>query len=99
MKGEPSAEDLKVQHERWGTFIGDIAIQEKLVSTHRLNFDGKQIHPDGSVTPGFYLANQQAVSGNMIVRANGLDEAVEMAKGCPILTMGGTVEVRQINPM
>jgi hypothetical protein len=35
----------------------------------------------------------------MIVKANTLDEAVEMAKKCPILHMGGSVEVRAIQPM
>jgi len=35
----------------------------------------------------------------MVVRANTLAEATEMAKDCPILKMGGTVEVRSINPM
>ena len=33
----------------------------------------------------------------MIVRAKSLDEAVEMAKACPILSVGGRVEVRDIN--
>jgi hypothetical protein len=28
-----------------------------------------------------------------------MEEATEMAKGCPILKMGGTVEVRDIIPM
>jgi hypothetical protein len=44
------------------------------------------------------LANQ-TLGGNMVVRANSLDHAVEMAKGCPILQMGGTVEVRDVVPM
>ena len=30
----------------------------------------------------------------MIVKANGIDEATEMAKASPILKAGGTVEVR-----
>lgn len=35
----------------------------------------------------------------MIVKANPMDEAVEMAKNCPVLFMGGTVEARTIQPM
>jgi hypothetical protein len=35
----------------------------------------------------------------MIVKANSIAEAAEMAKNCPILNMGGNVEVRSIQPM
>jgi hypothetical protein len=35
----------------------------------------------------------------MVVKANTIDAAVEMAKNCPILLMGGTVEIRSIQPM
>jgi hypothetical protein len=35
----------------------------------------------------------------MVITAENFDEAVEMAKGCPILFMGGSVEVRDIMPM
>ena len=96
---QPTAAEMNEMHQQWGAFIGNIAIQEKLVSTHQLGFEGKQIAADQSVTEGIYIANNQTLGGNMIVKANTIDEAVEMAKNCPILHMGGTVEVRSIQPM
>ena len=96
---QPTAAELNEMHQQWGAFIGNIAIQEKLVSTHQLGFEGKQIFADKSVTDGICIADSQTLSGNMIVKANAMDEAVEMAKNCPILLMGGTVEVRSIQPM
>ena len=39
------------------------------------------------------------VAGNMVLKAESLEVASELAKKCPILFMGGTVEVRTINPM
>lgn len=39
------------------------------------------------------------LSGYTIVKAEGFDEACEMAKGCPILDMEGTVEVAEIIEM
>lgn len=96
---QPTEAELNEMHQQWGAFIGQMAILEKLVSTHQLSFVGKQIFADQSVHDGIHMANNQTLGGNMIVRANTLDEAVEMAKGCPILGMGGMVEVRAIQPM
>ena len=96
---QPTEEELREQHEQWGKFIGGIAIQEKLVSTHQLGFEGKQISADHAVTEGINIADSKTLGGNMVVRAKSIDEAVEMAKACPILFMGGTVEVRDIIPM
>jgi hypothetical protein len=96
---QPTEADMAEMHQQWGAFFGNIAIQEKLVSTHQLGFEGKQIAADGTVTEGIYVADKQVVGGNMVVKAATIEEAVEMAKKCPILFMGGTVEVRAIQPM
>lgn len=96
---QPSEAELAEMHQQWGTFIGKIALSEKLVSTHRLGFEGKSITADSQVTDGICIADAKTVSGNMVIRANSLEEAAEIAKDCPILRMGGTVEVRNILPM
>jgi hypothetical protein len=96
---QPTEVEINEIHQQWGAFIGNIVIQEKLVSTHQLGFEGKQIFANKSVTEGIHIADKQTLGGNMIVRANTIDEAVEIAQCCPILSMGGTVEVRAIQPM
>ncbi len=96
---QPTAVEIDKMHQQWGAFIGNIAIQEKLVSTHQLSFEGKLIMADKSVTEGIHIAENLVIAGNMIVKANTLSEAVEIAKNCPILSMGGTVEVRGIQEM
>ncbi len=95
----PTPEELQQIKEDWGSFIGHIAIQEKLESTYQLGHDGKQISTDLSVSDGIRISESKMISGNMIVKANSIDEAVTMAKECPILKMGGSVEVRNIIPM
>lgn len=96
---EPTAEEQTQMQEHWGGFIGNIAIQEKLVSTHQLGFEGMQIATDLSISEGILISENKTLSGNMIVKANSLEEATNMAKDCPILKMGGTVEIRSIIPM
>jgi hypothetical protein len=96
---QPTEAELNEMHQQWGAFFGTLAIQEKLVSTHQLGFEGKQIFADQSVSDGIHISDKQTVGGNMIVKANTIEEAVEIGKNCPILLMGGTVEVRSIQPM
>lgn len=96
---QPTQEEQQEQQQQWGAFIGNLAIKEKLVDTHQLGFSGKQLSADLSVSEGINISEGKTLGGNMIVRAKTMDEAVEMAKGCPILSMGGTVEVRDILQM
>jgi hypothetical protein len=96
---KPTESELKASHAAWGAYIGGIALQEKLVSTHQLGFDGMQVASNGELTDGIWFSDDMALGGNMILKASGMAEAVEIAKECPILKMGGTVEVRDITPM
>lgn len=96
---QPTQEEQNQMHQQWGAFIGNLAITEKLISTNQLGFNGKVLSADLSVTEGISLAAGKTVGGNLIVKASSTDEAIELAKGCPILHMGGTVEVRDILPM
>ena len=96
---QPTEEELAQQQQQWGEFIGNVAIQEKLVSTHQLGFEGITIAADLTETEGIHIAENQTLGGNMVIKANGLEEAVAIAKNCPILQMNGTVEVRSIIPM
>lgn len=95
---QPSAEEEALMHQQWGAYIGGLAIQEKLVGTHQLGFEGVRVSIK-SVNEGIVIAENQTLAGNMVVRANSMQEAIEIAKGCPILLMGGNVEVRDILPM
>jgi hypothetical protein len=92
-------EELTEMHEQWGAYIGYLALQEKLVSTYQLGDQGATVSSAAKVKKGVAIANDLCVGGNMIVKANSLKEALTIAKGCPILQMNGTVEVRSILAM
>ena len=96
---QPTPEQLQEMGKQWGEFIGIIAMQGKLVSTHQLGFEGTIIKADKSIQDGFHISEGKIVAGNMILKADSMEVATELAKNCPILLMGGTVEVRSINPM
>ena len=47
-----------------------------------------------AVTDGPFVEVKDFIQGYILVEANDLDQAVELAKGCPILESDGTVEIR-----
>jgi hypothetical protein len=96
---QPTPAQLQEMQKHWGEFIGTIAMQGKLVSTHQLGFEGKQIFADRSTHEGIQIAEGLTLGGNLILKAESLEVAAELAKKCPILMMGGSVEVRNILPM
>jgi hypothetical protein len=48
------------------------------------------------VHDGPFAEAKDIVGGYVVVEANDLTQAVELSKGCPILDVGGSVEVRPI---
>ncbi|WP_183557393.1 YciI family protein [Mucilaginibacter sp. SP1R1] len=95
-----SPEEMQALTKRWMDWIGSIAAQNKLTSHgNRLAHGGKVVRPDNIITDGPYTEIKELVGGYSIVKADTLEEAAELAKGCPILTLGGNVEVREISVM
>ena len=93
---QPSPQEMQASVKHWQDWIGGIAAQGKFVSTNRLGFEGKIVKAGNIVTDGPFAEVKEIVGGNIVVKANSLDEAAEMAKGCPILQYGGQVEVRDV---
>lgn len=90
-------EQLKEVTKPWQDWMGSLAAQNKLADRgNRLDIDGRVIKPGALVTNGPYVEVKEAVGGYTVIRASSLDEAAEIAKGCPILNANGSVEVRQI---
>ena len=48
------------------------------------------------VTDGPYIESKEVVGGFSIIEAKDLDRAAQIASGCPILEIGGSVEVRPV---
>jgi hypothetical protein len=63
-----------------------------------LAHEGKIIGGGSVVTDGPFAESKEAVAGFFIIQADSLEQAVEIAKGCPGLQFGQTVEVRAIVP-
>lgn len=89
-RGGRTADTEEERHQvmaAWGAWYA--ALGEAVVDGGNPFGPSASIGPDGTVSEG----GASALTGYAILRAGTLDEATEMAKGCPILSSDGTVEV------
>ena len=93
-----SPEQMQIWMKQTMDWIGGIAAQNKYVSGTGLLFDDSRVvRPRSVVTNGPFGEIAETIGGFMIVRAESIDEAVEFAKGCPVLQGDpNSVEVRRI---
>ncbi|HEY4324607.1 MAG TPA: YciI family protein [Mucilaginibacter sp.] len=93
----PSPEQLQNISKAWQDWFSSIEAKNKLSSRgNRLDFEGTTVRPNNVVTDGPYAEIKEIMLGYIVVKTNLLEDATELAKGCPILLMGGNVEVRGI---
>lgn len=93
-----SPEQIQIWMKQTMDWIGGIAAQNKFSGSNGLPFeDSRVVRPNNVVTNGPFGEIKETIGGYIIVKADSVDEAVEFAKGCPVLQgEGNSVEVRKI---
>ena len=74
----------------WLTSLGDSVV----IPTIPLK-DTNTVSPDGTIGEG----GSSAMSGFSIIRADSMEAALSIAKDCPFLEIGGTLEVSEMMEM
>lgn len=94
-------EEMKALIKKWQDWIGSIAAQGKLANNLviRLVPDGKVLKSGGVITDGPFVEIRERLGGLIVIKADTIDEATTLAHGCPVLDVGGSVEVRAIMNM
>ena len=93
-----SPEQMQIWMKQTMDWIGGIAAQNKFVGGNGLLFDDSRVvHHKNVVTDGPFGGLKETLGGYCIVKADSIEEAVEFAKGSPVLQGdGNTVEVRKL---
>ena len=93
-----SPEQIQIWMKQTMDWIGGIAAQNKHIGGHGLSFNGaKVVGHNGVVTNGPFGDIKETIGGYLMVKASSIEEAIEFAKGCPVLQgEGNTVEVRKL---
>ena len=93
----PSPDEMQAEMQRWNDWIGGIAAQGKFVSSEALMLFGKVVRGSQNViTDGPFTEGKEIIGGYSIVSAESIEDAIELAKGCPIFLVEGAVEVRPV---
>ena len=74
----------------WGAWFGSLG--DVVIDGGNPTGESKTITASGSVTKG---GGTNPLSGYSLINAKSLDDAVEKVKGCPILKVGGSIEVAE----
>src|SRR5258706_3559313 len=95
-----SAEALQTLKQEIIHWLTDLSIKGTHVASEPLETTGKRVYgAKKTVTDGPFGETKEIVGGCTIVQAKDIDEAIEIAKGCPILESNASIEVRPIQQM
>lgn len=96
-EAQPSPEQLQVYMKMYQDWVGGIAAQNKFSGGKGLSTEGKVLKANNVMTDGPFAEIKESIAGFIIVKAESFEEAVSMAKDCPILQgEGNSVEVRKV---
>ncbi len=96
---ELSPEQMQAQMEEVYGWIDSLTKKGVMTAAQPLTPNGKMVSGrNGNVviSDGIAAESKEAVGGFFIVNANSLEEAVNIARTCPMFKHGGKLEVRQM---
>jgi hypothetical protein len=84
--------------KQWNDWFDSLASQGKVLHAHPLGLEGRVVSGSTGerVTDGPYAEAKEVVGGYFFLTVATIDEATVIAKGCPGLPLGLTVEVRPV---
>ena len=93
-----SPEQMQIWMKQTMDWIGGIAAQNKFSGGNGLPFtDSRVVRKNNVVTNGPFGEIKETIGGFITVKAASIEEAVEFAKGCPVLQgEGNSMEVRRV---
>jgi hypothetical protein len=90
-------EQMQQTLQKWSAWIGEgLANGWILEPGDALTQQGRVVRPMNIVTDGPFIESKEIVGGYSVIQAESIEAASELAKGCPGLQSGGSVEVRPL---
>ncbi|MFM1999076.1 MAG: hypothetical protein RL204_1023 [Bacteroidota bacterium] len=94
-----TSQDMAEDMPKWQAWIGNIAMQGKLVHTAPMRYDATIVNTQGVLDGPHKEHNSVLVSGFLICKSDSLEEVQEWSKSCPILKYpNSSVEIRTLIP-
>jgi hypothetical protein len=96
---EKSEAENKAEMQAWGAYMGGLMQSGSLTAGLPLVAGGKVVSKSGITAEPVTSSKEGIVGGYLIVKADSIEKAAELAKGCPHVAGDGNIEVREIAPM
>lgn len=83
---------------RWNAWFEQLLADRIIQGGNPLDPDGRVVSGDSGqcIDPQPFSEGKETISGYFVIRASNLDDATEIARACPNLRYGMTVEVRPV---
>lgn len=96
-----SPEQMQQHLHNWIDWFKELRADARLKDTgNSLELGGKLVSgKEKLVSDGPFVEAKDVIGGYILVDATDLHHATELAKGCPILSVGGSVEVRAVQTL
>jgi hypothetical protein len=92
-----SPEEIQKIMGQWNAWFERLTLQGKVKSAHPLEREGKLVSGKGrTIADGPFAESKEAIGGYFLLELDDFNEALEIAKECPALDYGVTVEVRPV---
>ncbi len=87
--------------QKWTNWVGDLTKKGIYNGGERLTRNDAVVIKGGAkeIGDGPYTVNGEMVGGYISVKADNLQQAIDIANGCPIFLFDGNIEIREIAKM
>lgn len=101
--GKPMSEKTeaegKAEMQAWGVYMGGLAEKGQLTAGLPLQAAGVVVSAKGRTAEPVKSNPEGIVGGYLIIKADSLQQAAEIASTCPHIASEGNIEVREMAPM
>jgi len=96
-EAQPTRKQMEVYMQQWMDWINEIDDNEQLADGgNHFSRQGRVLKPNNEVIETPHIADNNSVAGYIIILADNIDEATQIARKCPILNGQNTsVEIRE----
>jgi hypothetical protein len=93
---ELSEEQMQADIQEYTQWVEELTKSGHFISGDPLEPEGRYLTKDNIQTDGPFIESKEAITGYILIKAATLDEAIALAKGCPVFSYGGALEVRPV---
>jgi hypothetical protein len=85
--------------ENWYQWMGQLTKRRQLKLAHPLDHAGRVLSGRKGKVVKPFTESKDSIGGYLLIQAKSLGDAQKIARGCPILERGGSVEIRPVLSM